>query len=306
MQLFDAAADEYDAARPAYPDLVYDLLESRTGPLRGKLVGDGGTGTGIVARQLLERGARVIGFDPGPGMLRHAARRLPRSLLVAAEAARMPFRTGCLELLCFGQSWHWVEQEAGAREAARVLQPGGCWAAWWNHPWADGEPWFERYCTLTAERCAGWSREQRDTDWCASAIRGNRDFLTPERDDIEWERRVSVDDWLTDLRSHSHVIALSPTARDRLLEDIETVLRERFAETMTVPYQTRVWLAQRRGSTPYQRRERGREVQLFDESSGRVLSTARPAPSRPSSLPADSWSTTGTRYWCRSRGPGSD
>jgi SAM-dependent methyltransferase len=248
VQLFDAAADEYDAARPAYPDLVYDLLEARTGPLPGKLVGDGGTGTGIVARQLLERGARVIGFDPGPGMLRHAARRMPRSHLVAAEAARMPFRPGCLELLCFGQSWHWVEQEAGAREAARVLQPGGCWAAWWNHPWADGEPWFERYCTLTAERCAGWSREQRDTDWCAGAIRGNRDFLAPERDDIEWERRVSVDDWLTDLRSHSHVIALNPAERDRLLEDIEGVLRERFTESMTVPYQTRVWLAQRRGS----------------------------------------------------------
>jgi SAM-dependent methyltransferase len=248
VQLFDSAADEYDAARPTYPELVYDLLEAVAGPLADKIVGDGGTGTGIVARQLLDRGARVIGFDPGPGMLRHAARRHPSPVLVVADAAKAPFRTSALELLCFGQSWHWVEQEAGAQEAARVLKPGGSWAAWWNHPWADGEPWFERYCTITAERCAGWSRDQRDTDWCAEAIRGNNDFLVPERHDIEWERRVSVDDWLTDLRSHSHVIALRPPVRDRLIADIGAVLRDRFANTMTVLYQTRVWLARRRTS----------------------------------------------------------
>ncbi len=248
MQLFDAAADEYDAARPSYPDLVYDLLESVAGPLPGKVVGDGGTGTGIVARQLLERGARVIGLDPGPGMLRYAARRNPRPLLVVAEAGAAPFGTACLELLCFGQSWHWVDQEAGARESARVLRTGGCWAAWWNHPWADGELCFERYCKLTAERCAGWSRDQRDTDWCADAIRRDAGFLAPERHDIEWVRRVGVGEWLTDLRSHSHVIALSPGEREQLIADIGAVLRERFDETMTVPYQTRVWLARRRSS----------------------------------------------------------
>ena len=248
MQLFDSAADEYDAARPTYPELVYDLLEAVAGPLADKIVGDGGTGTGIVARQLLDRGARVVGFDPGPGMLRHAARRHPSPVLVVADAAKAPFRTSTLELLCFGQSWHWVEQEAGAREAARVLYPGGFWAAWWNHATADGDPWFERYCDLTAERCAGWSRDQRDTDWCAEAIRNSGGFHAPERHVIEWERRVSVDDWLTDLRSHSHVIALTPSERTQFIADVEAVLRERFPETMTVPYETRIWLARRRTS----------------------------------------------------------
>lgn len=247
MQLFDTAADEYDAARPSYPESVYDLLESVVGPLAGRVVGDGGTGTGIVARQLLGRGARVIGFDPGPGMLRHAARRLPRPLLVAAEAGAVPLRRGSLELLSFGQSWHWVDQAAGAREAARVLAPGGWWAAWWNHPWADGDPWFERYCSLTADRCPGWSREQRDTDWCADAVRENGNFDEPERHDLEWERTVTTDDWLTDLRSHSHVIALRPSERDRFIADIGAVVRERFADVMTVPYRTVAWLARRQG-----------------------------------------------------------
>jgi len=32
---FDAVADHYDAARPDYPDAVYDHLEEAAGPLAG-------------------------------------------------------------------------------------------------------------------------------------------------------------------------------------------------------------------------------------------------------------------------------
>ena len=124
MRTFDDAAAEYDAARPAYPDGVYDLLESKSGPLAEKLVVDGRTGTGVVARQLLERGARVVAFDPGPEMLKRARLRSRNLPVVRAAGAALPFRTGSVSLLCFGQSWHWVEQEAGASEAARVLTSG--------------------------------------------------------------------------------------------------------------------------------------------------------------------------------------
>jgi hypothetical protein len=152
-----------------------------------------------------------------------------------------------LSLLCFGQSWHWVEQDAGAREAARVLTSQGWWAAWWNHPWADGETWFERYYSLLEEQCAGFSREQRNVDWGANAIERVGSFHTPECHVVEWQRTVSVEDWLTDLRSHSYVIDLDHQARTSLLSACQEVLRERFSEVMTVPYQTRVWIAQKLG-----------------------------------------------------------
>jgi hypothetical protein len=150
-----------------------------------------------------------------------------------------------MDVLCFGQSWHWVEQDTGASEAARIVRPNGLWAAWWNHPWADDEPWFDRYYALLEERC-DVSRHQRDIDWCSDAIRTNNDFGTPERHIVTWDRTVSVDDWLVDLQSHSYVIALRQTERARLLRDIEAVLRDQSADFIIVPYQTRVWLAHRR------------------------------------------------------------
>jgi SAM-dependent methyltransferase len=246
VRVFDAAVQEYDAARPTYPAAVYDLLESRSGALAAKTIADGGAGTGIVGRQLLERDAVVLAFDPGPGVLRQARVRTPGLPAVIAEAEAVPIRSGVLDLVCFGQSWHWVDQVAGTEEVSRLLKPGGWWAAWWNHSWADEEPWFDQYYSLLESVCPGFSRHQRNIDWCAQAIAAHGSFQHPERHIVAWEREVSVEDWLTDLRSHSYVIELNTTNRVQLLAAAESILSRRFqGGTMTVPFQTRVWMAKR-------------------------------------------------------------
>lgn len=246
MRSFDSAAAEYDAARPSYPEGVYDLLGALSGGLASKIIGDGGAGTGVVSRQLLERKADVIAFDPGAGMLDHARRRTPGLRALVAEAGAIPLRSQVLDLLCFGQSWHWVEQEVGAREAARVLKSGGWWAAWWNHPWADSEEWFDAFCTQLEIRCPGYARGSRDVDWCSEALAGSGLFLPPQRHVVAWQRHVSIEDWLTDLRSHSYVIDLGEPLATRLITDVESILQGSFPDgAMTVPYETRLWTAQR-------------------------------------------------------------
>jgi hypothetical protein len=56
MVRFEAIGDEYDAARPSYPQRVYEAL----GPLAGRLVLDVGAGTGIPTRHLKSRSRRRI------------------------------------------------------------------------------------------------------------------------------------------------------------------------------------------------------------------------------------------------------
>ncbi len=245
MRSFDGAAREYDVARPSYPQGIYDVLDAQSDGLAKKLVGDGGAGTGVVSRQLLERDAIVVAFDPGVGMLRRAQGRTPSLRAVIAEAGAIPMRSEVLDLLCFGQSWHWVEQTRGAGEAARVLKSGGLWAAWWNHPWADSEEWFDDFCTQLETRCPGYSRDSRNVDWCSQAIAFSGLFRTPQRHIVRWDREVTIENWLVDLRSHSYVIDMSEPQVTGLMADVEALLRRRFMDgTMVVPYQTRLWTAQ--------------------------------------------------------------
>jgi ubiquinone/menaquinone biosynthesis C-methylase UbiE len=244
VRLFDAAAEEYDAARPSYPPGVYDVLESRTHGLAGKVVADGGAGTGIVARQLLDRGADVVAFDPGPGVLRQAIARTPGLPAVIADAAAVPLRSGGLDMVCFGQSWHWVDQAAGAREMSRLLRSRGWWAAWWNHAWADGEDWFDEYNDLLETTCPPFSRHLREVDRCAAAMAAQSAFSRPERHILPWERRVTIEDWLTDLRSHSYVLDLGESRREQLVATAGSILSRHFRDgNMTVAYQTRLWMA---------------------------------------------------------------
>ena len=51
MTVFGSVVDLYDDARPSYPPALYAAL----GPLRGRYVLDAGTGTGIAARELIDR-----------------------------------------------------------------------------------------------------------------------------------------------------------------------------------------------------------------------------------------------------------
>lgn len=48
---------------------------------------------------------------------------------------------GCVDAVIYGNSWHWVDDVAGAEEVTRVLRPGGVLAMLWNYE-EDGIQWF--------------------------------------------------------------------------------------------------------------------------------------------------------------------
>lgn len=239
---FDPVVDAYDAARPAYPDRVYDALE----PLSDALVLEGGAGTGIATRALLARGARAVPFDVGLGMLSRAAARTQGLWAVVADGARLPFRDACADLVCFAQSWHWLAIDRRCAEAARVLRPGGRWAGWWSHARDDGAEWFDEYWDLVERACPGVERSQRDTDWGAE-LRDSGLFDVGDQIDVPWTRELTVDTWITDLSSHSYIAAQEGAVRSSLLRSIRDVVERAFPDgRMRVPHETKLWIARTR------------------------------------------------------------
>jgi demethylmenaquinone methyltransferase / 2-methoxy-6-polyprenyl-1,4-benzoquinol methylase len=99
---------------------------------------DVATGTGLVARALVERyGCSVVGIDQSRDMLSGARRALatrpnlaPRIELVRGEAERLPFAEGEFDHLTFTYLLRYVDDPgATLAELARVVRPGGRIAA---------------------------------------------------------------------------------------------------------------------------------------------------------------------------------
>ena len=242
MASFESVAGEYDVGRPGYPPGVYDTL----GPLEGLVVLDVGAGTGIATSELPAREpAMVVAVDPGKVLLDRAAVRTPSLRAVQADGVALPVRDGVIDLVCFAQSWHWVDEATRVGEAHRVLGPKGRWAGWWSHARADGEDWFDTYWSTIERPAAGTHRGQRDTDWGATVV-GSDLFALDVLETVPWLREITVDLWMTDQLSHSYVVALSPPDRDRLTGTLRGILDERFGDgTMAVRYETWLWIARR-------------------------------------------------------------
>jgi SAM-dependent methyltransferase len=239
VPLFDEVVDEYEGGRPGYPDALFEAL----GPLRGRVVIDCGAGTGIATRQLQDRGATSVALDNGPEMLRRAVATRPDTPALVADAARLPLRSGSADLVTFAQSWHWLDPDTRCAEVARVLTPGGRWAAWWNHSRGDGEAWYDAYWDLIEEACPVARRSHRDTDWGAD-VAASGDLRGVQTEQFAWTRTVTVSVWIQELRSFSYVAAMPDPDRRQLIRKIAELLHGHLGtEPLSVRYRTDLWTA---------------------------------------------------------------
>jgi SAM-dependent methyltransferase len=192
---FEALVDDYDAARPRYPQALYDAL-----PLQGADVLELGAGTGIASVELAARAGSLVVSDLGPRML---ARGLAKhhGPGVVARAEQLPFADGSFDLVCGAQMWHWTDEPA-APEVARVLRPGGVLALWWNEVTADGAWWFDAQQDRIEAGNPAYTRRYREVDYRAQLVPL---FAGPPPLEIAWERTLSLGLYERWLRSKSYV-----------------------------------------------------------------------------------------------------
>jgi SAM-dependent methyltransferase len=165
----------YDRYRPRTPPELVAVLTRYSERPRPELVVDLGAGTGLSARAWAATAEQVIGIEPNPVMLAEAERvtveanvsyRLAFSHATGLDAATA-------DIVTCSQSFHWMEPEPTLAEVARILRPGGIFAAY-DYDWPptihpDLDEAFDEY------------RERRRAARAARAIqRGADRWAKPE------------------------------------------------------------------------------------------------------------------------------
>ena len=159
-------ARSYDRARPMPPPVLLDLLTQLIDMPHPALVVDLGSGTGLSTAIWGERAERVIGIEPNADMRQEAARKVEDH----PYAAHIEYRDGvahqtglpdrCADIVTCAQAFHWMEPTATLTEIARILRPGGLFAAY-DYDWPPSIHWeLDRLAQQVGRRLVELVRER--------------------------------------------------------------------------------------------------------------------------------------------------
>ena len=133
---FTGFADIYDQYRPKPPDIIADVLLQLAGMDRAEHVVDLGCGTGLSTLIWINRTNSLTGIEPSADMRVVASQRpewtgfSPGPQFVSGEAHQTGLVNSSADIITASQSFHWMDPVPTLAEIARVLRPGGVFAAY--------------------------------------------------------------------------------------------------------------------------------------------------------------------------------
>jgi ubiquinone/menaquinone biosynthesis C-methylase UbiE len=165
-EIWTGKASSYDRARPTPPPALLDLLTQLIDMPHPALVVDLGSGTGLSTAIWGEQAARVIGIEPNADMRQEAIRKLEDHPYAAhiEYCEGVAHQTGlsdeCADIVTSAQSFHWMEPTATLAEIARILRPGGLFAAY-DYDWPPAIHWeIDRLALEVGKRLMELVRER--------------------------------------------------------------------------------------------------------------------------------------------------
>lgn len=132
----------FDANRPSPPEVLVEILCLEAQVDRPRLVVDLGSGTGLSTRIWADRADEVVGVEPSPEMRAQAeaATRAGNVRFVQAYAQATGLPDGEADVVTCSQALHWMDPKPTFAEAARLLRPGGVFAAY-DYDWPPVVAW---------------------------------------------------------------------------------------------------------------------------------------------------------------------
>ena len=237
---FGKTAGDYAKHRAGFPETFFERLAA-TGVIRaGMKALDLGTGTGTVARGMAMRGLEVTALDKSTALMEQA-KLLDAEAGVAVRyvegiAEASGFSDRAFDLVTAGQCWHWFKRDEAAKEARRILKPGGRlviahfdWIALAGNV-ADAT---ENLIRANNDAWNLWGGTGMYPPWLRDM--GVAGFRQIESFTFDMDTPYSHEAWRGRVRASAGVGASMPPDRVAQFDaDLAAILTEKFPEPMTV------------------------------------------------------------------------
>jgi ubiquinone/menaquinone biosynthesis C-methylase UbiE len=254
---FDPWAEQYDRYRPGYPDALWITLAERLAlPATPRAV-DLGAGTGRATLAMAARGWQVTAVEPGAGMLGVLAKRARDAGLkvetveASAESTRLP--AAAFDVATAAQAFHWFDKPVALSEMARLLNPEGGIALFWNTRDEDASVLLKEFTQLLQSRTtgAGWWRDRpQQMEQTRDAVAHHDAFGEPELVQLRHVEQLTPDGFVAMAFTASQVQALPAEDQRGLRNDLLRLLARHGhdqQQTIEVPYLIDLWIARRSG-----------------------------------------------------------
>ena len=243
---FAGFGSQYNDVRPSPSAALADLLCSIAQCATPRMVVDLGSGTGLSTRYWAGRAGAVVGVEPADSMRLKAEQSGGANISYRRGCSHATgLETGCADIVVCAQALHWMEPEPTFAESARILRPGGVFAAC-DYDWPPSTSFWEvdlayTQCMeharrLERERGAGarlqrWDKAGHISRMNASGcFRYTREMLLHHQDEGGAERLVGL------FLSQSHVQALLKqgfTEKELQLDILRDVAARAFGSAVT-------------------------------------------------------------------------
>ncbi len=253
-QAFGRDPGGYHAARPAYPEWVFDVLCERCGLTPNAVTFEIGAGTGTATRRLLELGANpLLAVEPDRRLATFLRETIPDNALTVVVA---PFEEAVLQEAGFdlglsATAFHWLAEDLALAKVARLLRPGGWWAMVWNVFGDSHRP--DPFHEATKSLLNGYSSPSAgngelpfalDAEARVAALERTQAFDNVEHRTTAWSLALDPDQTVALYATYSD-INIRPD-REAVLTELHRLARDDFHGRVTRNMVTSLYIARRR------------------------------------------------------------
>ena len=224
-QAFGLDPGGYHAARPSYPDWVFDVLRERCGLAPNADAFEIGAGTGNKALTVL---------------------------IATFEEAALP--EASFDLGLSATAFHWLTEDLALTKVAKLLRPGGWWAMVWN-VFGDShrpDPFHEATKLLLSGPLSP-SEGNGDTPFALdagarlAALERTHAFDNVEHRTSAWSLVLDPDQTVALYATYSNIKIRSD--REAVLAELRRIARDEFQNRVTRNMVTSLYIARRRSGS---------------------------------------------------------